>query len=257
MGKTRIFVNDIDVSEFNSSLTSFISFEKDKIIGNVSSKELTMKLENKNGEFNDLLDSPFVLKDEEGNQLGVYYVFKNPERMTSELSLTLYDSIVFSNVFYDSKLEYPCTIEEQLIEMEELIGIEIDFSMVPSEVLNRKINFYDNRETIRTFLGWIAEISSCNVYATPSGSYKFVQLSILASHDITDDDVEKFDKIENYELSGIKYDNGVVIPILSGDETKNVYRLDETNIYLESQENIDLIYSKLVGLTLLRVRILN
>lgn len=248
MPKTKLIINGNDYSELVSDLTTSIEFDKDFLIGNAPSMELTLKANNKNGEFNDLLDSPFILQREDGTKLGTFFVVKKPERMTKELSLTLYDSMYKSNVEYVSSLEYPTTISAILDDMSTILGIEIDYTEMSAYALNRVVNSYDSTEMIRSHLCWIGELGAGNFFADVDGNYVFKLLSKNKIHDLPPDDVEQFETIEDYLISGVMFDNGIVT-IISGNEDNNIYRIDANNLYIDAQDDLDNIYSLLGGLT--------
>lgn len=249
--KTKVYVNNTDISSLITSLTSNIEFSNDALIGNAPSMELSMKANNENGEFDTLLDSPFILKKEDGTQLGVFNVIEKPERMTSELTLELYDNMVKTNINYDSQLAFPTTIKNILDEISDIIVVDIDYSQMDAQILNQSINFWDNTELIRSHLRWIAEKAAGNFFADVSGGLVFIPFSTTTKHTIPKDDVEQFEKIENFILSGVLFDNGIN-PMLSGTETNNVLYLDsqdEDNPYISTQSDVDFIYGKLNGLS--------
>lgn len=249
--KTKVYVNNTDISSLITSLTSNIEFSNDALIGNAPSMELSMKANNENGEFDTLLDSPFILKKEDGTQLGVFNVIEKPERMTSELTLELYDNMVKTNINYDTQLAFPTTIKNILDEISDIIGVDIDYSQMDAQILNQSINFWDNTELIRSHLRWIAEKAAGNFFADANGDLVFIPFSTTVKHTIPEDDVEQFEKIENFVLSGVLFDNGIN-PILSGTEISNVLYLDsqdEDNPYISTQSDVDFIYGKLNGLS--------
>ncbi|WP_071441657.1 hypothetical protein [Traorella massiliensis] len=246
--KIRFYVNDQDVSEWISEVSSHIAFEENKLIGNTPSMELSMKVDNSDGKFDSLLDFPFLMKDENLTLLGTFYVYEKPEKMTKELNLELYDSLIMANENYGSSLEYPTSVENIIDEISECLEIDIDHSLIPSSLLNKEVNFYDSSETMRTHLGWIAEAGGCNLFAQSDTSYKFVPLSKTVKYVLDSEDVEQFEKADEYSISGVKIDNGLT-PILSGNESKNVYMLDEMNPYIDKQSDVDLIYESLNNLS--------
>ena len=70
--KIRFYVNDQDVSEWISEVSSHIAFEENKLIGNTPSMEFSMKVDNSDGKFDSLLDFPFLMKDENLTLLGTF-----------------------------------------------------------------------------------------------------------------------------------------------------------------------------------------
>lgn len=254
MPKTKVIINGNDYSELVSDLTTSIEFDKDFLIGNAPSMELTLKANNKNGEFNDLLDSPFILQREDGTKLGTFFVVKKPERMTKELSLTLYDSMYKANVEFDYGVivtfdENPTvTIKDLLDVMAERLEVSIDYSLMNSYALDRIVGSYDSTEMIRSHLCWIGELGVGNFFADVDGNYVFKPLSKNKIHDLPPDDVEQFETIEDYLISGVMFTNEIVT-IISGNEDNNIYRIDANNLYIDAQDDLDNIYSLLGGLT--------
>ncbi len=87
-----------------------------------------------------------------------FKVYDQPERYTKTLSLKLYDDNHLLDIPYDTKLEYPVTIKDQLDEIESLTGLIISRSNIPSNILSKDVAWYDNTIVIRNYLGWIAEL---------------------------------------------------------------------------------------------------
>ena len=248
MPKTKVFINGNDFSELVNDLVTSIEFERNYLIGNTPSKELTMKAINKNGEFNNMLDSPFILRREDGSKLGTFFVVKKPERMTKEINLTLYDSMYKANVEYVSDLEYPTTVGSILDDISSILGITIDYTEMCAYALNRVVNSYDSTEMIRTHLGWIAELGGGNFFSDEDGNYVFKSLSKNKQHDLPPDDVEQFDTYDDYLISGFVYSSDI-FAIVSGNDEHNVYRIDTNNLYIESQEDLDNLNTLLSGMT--------
>ena len=71
--KIRFYVNDQDVSEWISEVSSHIAFEENKLIGNTPSMELSMKVDNSDGKFDSLLDFPFLCA-----RHGIYLAGESP-----------------------------------------------------------------------------------------------------------------------------------------------------------------------------------
>ena len=247
MPKTKVLVNGTDVSELITDMSTEIEFSTDYLIGNTPSKLLNLKVNNQNGEFNLLLDSPFILQREDGTRLGTFYVIEKPERMTGEMTLELYDSMCKANVEYASNLVYPTTIEYILDDISTNLGIQIDHTRMDSSVLEKVVNAYDSTQTIRVHLCWLAELGAGNFFADNYGNYVFIPLSKNKVHDLPPDDVEKFERIEPYTLTAVTFDNGI-FAISQGNDVGNVYKVDENNLYIDSQVDIDNIYNHISGL---------
>lgn len=247
----KIMSNGVDYTDYMLSVSSSISFSDNTIIGNVVSKQFVLSVDNSERIFNDILDQEFVIYDGD-NKLGVYRVYEKPERMTNDLEITLYDNVVLTNAPYNSVMAYPSTIQEQLYEMSSLVGLPIDCSQIPQEVLNLSVNWWDNTLSIRQHLMYIAELSSCNCFANANGGLVFKKLSKDKKYDLPETDgVEEFSTIEQFTISKVKFDNGVGTTFEYGDDSGSIYYLSSDNSYIETQEQIDLIGKNIVGLSIM------
>lgn len=108
-----VTVNGKDITNLILSFEQYeeIDIENSGIIGSCVSTQIKMKIKNKDGQLNQLLDYPFMI----GNK--TYIVYERPEKWTKSISLTLYDLMIKTNVAYDTKLEYPVTLSQQIDEM--------------------------------------------------------------------------------------------------------------------------------------------
>ena len=130
----KIMSNGVDYTDYMLSVSSSITFSDNTVIGNVASKQFDLSVDNSERIFNSILNQEFIIFDDD-TQIGVFKVYEKPEKMTNDLELTLYDNVVLTNVAYNSVLAYPSTIKEQLDEMSEIIGVQIDYSNVLEDVL--------------------------------------------------------------------------------------------------------------------------
>lgn len=252
-----LMINDTDYSEYVSSLSTSSKASKNSIIGNVTSKELKVLLDNSNEEFESaLLESKFILKDEE-KSLGVFNVLDKPERMTSELSITAYDNVILTGKPFNSQLDYDSgtvTVRTILDEISGIIGVSIDYSQLDSSVLNRIVKNYDNSVTIRDHLSMIAEIGCANVYANGEGIIVFKVINKNILHYLDENDVEYFEKIEDFNCTKVSFENGVIEPLSNGDDSGNTVYISEDNMFIDNQEQIDYIYSLINGLSFKSVK---
>lgn len=256
----RLFISDIEYTDYLLSCSSSEKFEDGIIIGNTSSKQLNISLDNENKVFDDLLSNVLVIQENE-TLYGNFLVYNKPERMTATIDLTLYDSMALTNVQYDTKLDYVntvVTIADQLEEISILTKVKIEFGDLPLSILNTQVFTYDNTVSCRAYLGWIGELGCCNAFSLPTGSIAFISLNITNRKTLSETDVEQFETIEQYTVSKVKFDNGSIVPIEKGnDEGKTIY-ISQDNIYLsvsdEERNNniqniVDYIYDKLNGLS--------
>ncbi|MGX8835330.1 hypothetical protein ACWG0P_14105 [Amedibacillus sp. YH-ame6] len=245
----KLFIEDTDYTNYildNPEISG--QFVEDTLIGNTPSLCLSITLDNVDKVFSPLLSKPFVIKDDDV-LIGTFYVMTAPERMTEELNLELYDSMRATDDRYISTLQYPCRLKDQLDEISFITGITIDYSEILATTLQREINFWDNTLSIRTHLSMIAESTASNVFSMPNGCLKFIKLKKDVSHHITEYDVEQFDKevMELYSISKVRFDDSVTV-IEKGDDSNNVLYLTQDNMYIDSQETVDYIFSVIGGL---------
>lgn len=255
-----VFCAGVDITSYIVSIKSEIAFSESTLIGNTPSESFTIQLNNRSQYFTQqMLKSVFTIK-ENGELRATLKVDELPEKLLKTLELTLYDSMLQTNVEYETNTQmYPCAIKDQLDEMSSILGLAIDYSMLPDRVLNQEVNWYDNTYTIRQHLGWIAELSASNVFSKVDGTLQFIPISKDISHEIENDKyVYEFTTNEEYKCTCVMIDQ-VVKKVVSGTQTKNTIQLSSDNKYVTdvqgdnqnnfSQEQIDYIYSLIGGLS--------
>lgn len=252
-----IWINDIDYSDYVSSFVITSSSSKNNIIGNVTSCELKVSLDNSNDVFNEsILSNPIIIKKDDRKN-GIYNILDKPEKMTKELSITAYDNVIFTGIEYNSQLDYESgltTIKDLLDEISSIIGITINYNDLDNSVLNRTVMNYDNTVTIREYLSMIGEIGGCNVNASPDGSITFKKINKNVIHNLYENDVEKFETIETFDCTMVAFDNGVIDPIKKGNDSGNTIYVSNDNMFIDSQDQIDYLYSILNGLSFISVK---
>lgn len=247
----KILSNGIDYAEYVTAMESSISFSDNTIIGNVSSKQVKLSVDNSSNAFNDILDQEFEIYDND-NKLGVFRIYEKPERMTSELEITLYDNVILSNVAYNSAIEYPSTIKGQLDEMSGMISCPIIYDEVPQKVLDTPVGWKDNTLSIRNYLMFIAEFSACNCFADEEGNIVFKRLSKEKKFDLPEyEGVEEFATIEEFTISKVIFDNGVGTVLEYGTDEGQSYYLMADNSYIETQEQVKAIATNIIGLSIM------
>lgn len=246
----KVISNGIDYTDYILAMSSSTSFANNTIIGNVSSTQFILTLDNSLKTFNSILEQEFIIFQND-KQIGVFKVYEKPELMTNELEITLYDNMVLANIKYNSSLAIPCTIQEQLEEMEQILGLDINVAKIEEKVLNRGVSWYDNTLSIREFLGYIGELASCNCFATPTGGLTFKKLSKDKAFDLAESNgVEKFVTIEDFNLTRVVYDNGVGTILESGNEKGSSYYLTTSNLYIEDTSQVEAIANNIKGLSI-------
>ena len=247
----KILSNGIDYAEYVTAMESSISFSDNTIIGNVSSKQVKLSIDNSSNAFNDILDQEFEIYDND-NKLGVFRIYEKPERMTSELEITLYDNVILSNVAYNSAIEYPSTIKGQLDEMSGMISCPIIYDEVPQKVLDTPVGWKDNTLSIRNYLMFIAEFSACNCFADEEGNIVFKRLLKEKKFDLPEyEGVEEFATIEEFTISKVIFDNGVGTVLEYGTDEGQSYYLMADNSYIETQEQVKAIATNIIGLSIM------
>ncbi|CDE23547.1 carbohydrate binding domain protein [Amedibacillus dolichus CAG:375] len=251
----RLFINNEEYTDYIVSNPEISGqFVEDTIIGNTPSLALNLTLDNTDKVFDNLLDFPFVIKDEE-KAIGSFFVVEAPERMTNQLYLEMYDSMSLTDIRYESKLKYPTTLRDQLDEMSRLLKMPIDYTAIPQDMVTRTVGMYDNTLSIRNHLSMIAEAYACNVYAKETGGLIFKRISSKTKHHITENDVEQFDKemLEEFTISKVTFDDTVLL-LEAGTNEKNTLYLTQDNMYIDDQKTVDYIYSVINGLSIYSVQ---
>lgn len=241
----KITVNNFDISDKLLEYKISAEMSSDSlIIGNAVSKQITMKLDNQDNEISSLLDYPFFVSNDGTNPTGKFRVYEKPERYTGELSLTLYDDMYLFSQRYDTKLEYPTTVQSQLDEMSQITGVIINTDGLSEQTLSKEVNWYDNTISMRNYLGWIAELDGCNCFADANGTIVFRELASTTHNTV---DVETYDKAELVQFTRICFDDGV-LKIEEGTDTGNTLYISSNNGYIDSDTSLLAIYNKYKGL---------
>lgn len=236
-----IIVDDNDVTQL---CTSFEVYEEmESLIGNSVSTQVKISLINKDNLLANLLDYPFIINNKS------YLVYSKPERWTKEISLTLYDLMIEMNVRYKTALTYPCTIEDQLVEMSSLTGIYINAETLSPGVLSKVVGWYDETILIREYLGWIAECDGKNAFIEDDQ----VVFKAVAQSSHETDFCSDFEKIETISFSRVCFDDGVIESLASGDDSGRTLYLNENNSYIDSNDVIR-IYNMYRGLTITTIK---
>lgn len=238
---------NIDVTARLLDYKSSVSFAEGYLIGNAPVIQIDLKFDNYDGILDNLDINEYWEVQETNTSAKRYFkVYDQPERYTKTLSLKLYDDNHLLDIPYDTKLEYPVTIKDQLDEIESLTGLIISRSNIPSNILSKDVAWYDNTIVIRNYLGWIAELFGANVFANGKKAIEFVPIKKTIFADT--DTLTEYEKNELYKVTRVYYENGLD-SLSCGDETGNTLYLDTNNLYIDNQEIIDGIYSSLNGLT--------
>ena len=126
----NVIVNGIDITDLVISFESYDEMNENMIIGSAVSRQIKLKIKNKDNQLEGMLDYPFII----GNK--TYIVYEKPEKWTKNISVTLYDYMILSNIVYDTKIEYPTTVSTQLDEMSKLMNLSIDKTSLSETTLD-------------------------------------------------------------------------------------------------------------------------
>lgn len=244
-----IKMNDIDIS--NLLLSYKRSGSMNRIVGNAPTTSLKISVDNETliFDYKTVQSAVFEVQPTPTSKKYFYKAYEMPETWDGIIELTLYDCLHVFDVNYNTKLQYPTTIEEQLYEMQDITGINIDFSEVEKSILNKVINQYDTTIAMRSYLMWIAELSGCNIFSSNTTYGKIVFQKLNTSVSVKYDYLLDYKLGNLYHISQVMFNDGIRI-YYEGVQTDNVYYLSNDNIYINSQEDISVVASTLMGLTL-------
>lgn len=244
----KVLCGDTDITEYVTSLKSSIQFENNTpLIGNAPSQTFNIQIDNSSRVMENILDKVFrVYQDDE--LVATLEVLEMPEQVFETLDLTLYDNLVKTNTPYNTNTQmYPCKVIDQLQEMSSMLHINIDYSLLPSNILNKEVNSYDTTQNIRIYLCWIAEMSCSNVFCNPDGSIIFRPVTKEIAHEIKNDDyVYSFTKANKCDFTMVVDE---LHNFYCGDEQGNVLRTTQNNPYINAQSDIDYIFSQIGRIT--------
>lgn len=233
----NITVNNVDITNLVTSFEVYEEMDKDLIIGSAISTQIKLKLRNRDNQLEGLLDYPFIIDNK------TYLVFEKPEKWTKSVSLTLYDKMILTNVAYDTKLEYPVALSDQLDEISQIIGIAIDKATLSSQLLSKEVNWYDNTIIIRNYIGFIAQCDGKNAFIENDK----IVFKGLTEQSHTTDFCSDYELNELITFSRVCFDDGLNI-LAKGDDTDKTLYVSSNNSYIE-QSDIDRIYSMYNGLS--------
>lgn len=232
-----VIVNDQNISGYVTSFESYDEMDSDTIIGNAVSTQIKLTLNNRTGQLNDLMDYPFKI----GNK--TYIIYDKPEKWTKSISVTFYDLMIRANIAYDTKLDYPTTVSDQLDEMSQMMDVVIDKSTLSIELLSKEVNWYDNTLIIRNYLAFIAQCDGKNVFIEDDKIvFRKIALATYETNFCSDYELNEF-----LTFTRVCYDDGLNVLEKGNDLGKTMY-VSTNNSYI-TQEDIDRIYDMYNGLS--------
>lgn len=233
----NVIVNGVDITNFITNFEVYEEMDKSLLIGNAVSTQIKIKLKNKDNQLQELIDYPFIIDDK------TYIVYEKPEKWTNIISVTLYDEMILTNVPYDTKLEYPTTLEQQLDEMSSITGVSIDKNSLSKEVLDKVIGWYDNTMLVRNYIAFIAQCDGKNAFIE-NDKITFIPIAQKTHQTNFCSDYELNEKVN---ITRVAYDDGIQI-LAKGDDTGNTLYLSANNGYVD-QSDIDRIYDMYNGIS--------
>lgn len=233
----NVIVNGVDITNFVTNFEVYEEMDKSLLIGNAVSTQIKIKLKNKDNQLQELIDYPFIIDDK------TYIVYEKPEKWTNIISVTLYDEMILTNVPYDTKLEYPTTLEQQLDEMSSITGVSIDKNSLSKEVLDKVIGWYDNTMLVRNYIAFIAQCDGKNAFIE-NDKITFIPIAQKTHQTNFCSDYELNEMVN---ISRVAYDDGIQI-LAKGDDTGNTLYLSANNGYVD-QSDIDRIYDMYNGIS--------
>ncbi len=248
----KILYGTKDISDYLLSYESIVEFENNRLIGNTPSVKVDIEIDNYENVFNGDYNQPVYVYDGE-RKLGTYHICDTPESTDKKLKLTMYDNMMLFNKPYLTKMTYPCTVNDQIVEMEKLAGVKIDYHALPSSLLAKEINWYDNTISMRLFIGWIAESAGMNAFVDENGMVFFRPLSKEIACDIPLNDLEDFIVCNDVYISRVEFNNGLLL-FERGENTEDTLYISSDNPYMDDQAMIDHIYDLYQGMTFTSVK---
>ena len=203
------------------------------LLGNTPSYELDLRLDNSSHLLETL--SGYIQEFDDENILkGTYLVYEAPQKFTDVVDLICFDLMSLTNISYDTKLQYPTTVLNQLNEIATLTTVTIATSTIPQDVLTQEVNFWDNTVSCRDYIGWIAEVSGMNAFCNSKGEIIFKQLSKIFDYETND--VEDYSKDELFTVSRVCFDNGL-LKLEQGTTDGNTLYLSSNNPYIDNEHD--------------------
>lgn len=247
----KIMCGNTDLTSRLLSYKRRVYFPEHRLIGNAPTAKLEIELLNEDGVITEeLLQNAFTIT--EGSvKTGVFLVIEKPQKYTKKLSLKLYDKMIKLDIPYKSLLDYSegTIISEQLTEMQQLAGVTIDKTNLPSIVLNKSVGWIDTTYSIRTYLGWIAELAGMNAMCDNTGTIRFYDLSTTA--DYTTTDLSDYSTDEMWTVGRVCFDDGLSVYSYPSSTENNTLYISSKNLYFNCQDDVQFIYNKYQSLSVM------
>ena len=215
----------------------------DFLLCNAPSEQVDIKIDNSE-HLIEQNEDPFYVYDDNDTLKGTYYLFEAPSKHYDVVTLKMFDSMIKAETNYDSKLQYPSRVGDQLDEISRITGLKITVNDLSSSTLDQQVNFWDNTISIRSYLKWIAELEGKFPYSSADGSIRFRGISQQAdwqTQDISDYEIDSI-----FTISRVCFDNGILLAD-AGDMSGQTIYLSNNNPYIDSS-NADKIVNNILSL---------
>lgn len=224
-----------------------VFFPEHRLIGNAPTTKVEIDLYNEDNAITEaLLQNQFIITEGSVTN-GVFFVLEKPQKYTKKLSLELYDNMIKLDIPYKSQLDYEegTTIRAQLNEMATLSGITITLSDLPEVVLNKTVGWIDTTYSIRTYVGWIAELAGMNAMCDYTGAVRFYDIS--NTNDYSTTDLSDYSTDELWTLGRVCFDDGLNVYSYPSTSEDNTLYITNTNLYFSNVTEVQFIYEKYEG----------
>lgn len=224
-----------------------VFFPEHRLIGNAPTTKIEIDLYNEDNAITEaLLQNQFIITEGSVTN-GVFFVLEKPQKYTKKLSLELYDNMIKLDIPYKSQLDYEegTTIRAQLNEMATLSGITITLSDLPEVVLNKTVGWIDTTYSIRTYVGWIAELAGMNAICDYTGTVRFYNISKTSDYGTID--LSDYSTDEVWTLGRVCFDDGVNVYSYPEEADGNTLYITNTNLYFDKEDDVQFIYNKYQG----------
>lgn len=240
----KVYYGNTEISDYLLSYEKSVEFEKDTLIGNTPCAKITLEIDNIENVIPKIPTQAItiVYMGKEAH----YMSYEFPEDVNREIKLVMYDNMIKLNQRYLTKMTYPCKVRDQIVEISKLADIEIIYNNLPTTLLDKEVNWYDNTVNMRLYIGWIAEAAGMNAYINDDGKLVFCELSPTPKHEISDDDIENYSVCNQISIGRVEYNNGLAM-FEHGTSDNDTLYISSDNPYID-QKMVDHIFDLYSGL---------
>lgn len=242
----KVYYGNTEISDYLLSYEKSVEFEKDTLIGNTLCAKITLEIDNIENVIPKIPTQAITIVYEGKEEH--YSIYEYPEDVSREIKIVMYDNMIKLNQRYLTRMTYPCKVRDQIVEISKLADIEIIYNNLPTTLLDKEVNWYDNTVNMRLYIGWIAEAAGMNAYINDNGKLVFYELSPTPKYEISDDDIENYSVCNQISIGRVEYNNGLVM-FEHGTSDNDTLYISSDNPYIDDQKMIDHIFDLYNGLT--------